>query len=1095
MNELNPTTQYAWRELLGAGAMGRVFAGEQVATGREVVLKVPISGRHDAPQQFQREAIAAASIRHPDIVNMIDYGVSSQALEIDGATISAGTPYVVMERARGEALTPEVAKQLGDPHDIVCRVLGALGEVHAAGVVHRDIKPSNILARPAYGDMTIIDFGLSSAPALELLATRGGTLTTFAPEQVMRAHEYGQGPWTDIYALGCLLCWWLTHTWPFTGMTAHTVLEMKSRGITPEAIARLPAAVRSWVSRALAPDPRDRFATAAHAAAAFPRTLSWADDETPTALDGAATTPSSSLWRSSSLFDVVVQPPIVSHAASETIDARVESRPAPDLLRAPDLQPRANPGLGVFGWRRPPVIGRELEQAALVEHAIDTIQLRRPRFVGISGAPGVGKTHLCTWLTRRMRARQGAEVLSLTLSPSADQSAEIAHAISSWAGLHDGLGARLRRARLLQRARAVGVSLEEARALEALVFPTAAIAVDPAHTFAALVRAIARQRAVVVHLDCAEVDPELFATWRTAWANEPVLTLITSRATSGDAASSCLDELITLGALGADAHRALISSLLDVSEETADQLGVRAHGNPLFTIELLRSWARRRELSYAADGRCVLEPDAALVVPAEIYDLCVDRFGALLRDEQVGPMLCVLSTLGQRVSEDELIAWSSDDGALARQLVELDLLEPAPLGWAFTHNMLVETLHRWRDERGLTRACHRRAADIIGATSAGNARGWRRIARHREASGELDLMLRAARKLLPTMPAGDAHGWVDALEARHRGATDERVVAMLALARVAILQGEGRWSEIDAVLSKLEAEHDLDRWPEVKRWELYIRADTAVSTGAFADAERWLARWRELLRGQDQALEEHTAARVRANMLEATGDYQGALTELERAASFVNPGSWDHAWTLYQRSAAHEHLGQIAASDRDCRAALEFFEEHDDLVGRASCVSQLGSIALGQDQWRAAYEHFEDATRLYERCGDAARWLAGENALRARFKIDDSALTERERARLDEIHGALASGRAFLSFILDLEILAASTSGDRARLRSCEERARALDPEAWMYDPYTFAPEFLARSSSTLRARGFDDDAAWVEALIARFERSVGGDT
>src|SRR6516165_8964084 len=143
---------------LGAGGMGTVYKAQDPQLNRIVALKLP---RFDGPahglvlrvQRFQREARAAASIRHPHVCPIYDVGEHE------------GQPYVVMAYIEGESLATHLARQgrYENPYqavNLIRQVLDALETVHSHGIIHRDLKPSNILLDTA-GRAILTDFGLA----------------------------------------------------------------------------------------------------------------------------------------------------------------------------------------------------------------------------------------------------------------------------------------------------------------------------------------------------------------------------------------------------------------------------------------------------------------------------------------------------------------------------------------------------------------------------------------------------------------------------------------------------------------------------------------------------------------------------------------------------------------------------------------------------------------------------------------------------------------------------------------------------------------------------------------------------------------------
>ena len=191
--------------LLGEGGMARVYLAEHTVMGRRVAIKrlLPALARHpEAHALFLREARIAGSVRHPNLVDVYDFG-----LALDGS------PYYVMELATGETLARRLARGpllLSQCLDTGVVLADAVAAVHAAGYVHRDIKAENVvLARHERRLVPkLIDFGIAhrldptvadpGAPAPGVC----GTPRTMAPEQVALDPIDER---TDVYALGATL--------------------------------------------------------------------------------------------------------------------------------------------------------------------------------------------------------------------------------------------------------------------------------------------------------------------------------------------------------------------------------------------------------------------------------------------------------------------------------------------------------------------------------------------------------------------------------------------------------------------------------------------------------------------------------------------------------------------------------------------------------------------------------------------------------------------------------------------------------------------------------------------------------------------------
>jgi len=207
---------------LGRGGMGVVYRGRDTLLGRDVALKLfgPETALDaELAARFQREAQAASSLRHPNLVQVL------------GAGQWQGRPYLVLELVVGETLRALLRREGRLSQEVAARigsnVARGLEHAHQAGVLHRDVKAENVLL-DATGAARLTDFGLAGmARAGGRLTASGevlGTPAAMAPEQVLGERDK-LGPWTDVWGLGVLLYEALTGESPFLGTSAAAVLE------------------------------------------------------------------------------------------------------------------------------------------------------------------------------------------------------------------------------------------------------------------------------------------------------------------------------------------------------------------------------------------------------------------------------------------------------------------------------------------------------------------------------------------------------------------------------------------------------------------------------------------------------------------------------------------------------------------------------------------------------------------------------------------------------------------------------------------------------------------------------------------------------
>lgn len=260
--------RYRIKHLLGEGGMGQVYEAEHAQLGKRLAVKIlhPLySTEEEVVERFRREAQAASSIGHPNIVNVTDSG-----------TTPDGRAYFVMELLDGmelaDVITQEGPFDYERAVDIAIQVCQALGAAHRVGVIHRDLKPENIFLTTvgARTDVVkILDFGIAKNARLE--RARGGQLTepglaVGTPEYMAPEQAAGKppNPRFDIYAVGGILYAVLTGRPPHRGSNVMEILTRKAtRNPTPPRSYRpdIPVALEAAVMTALARSPERRPAT------------------------------------------------------------------------------------------------------------------------------------------------------------------------------------------------------------------------------------------------------------------------------------------------------------------------------------------------------------------------------------------------------------------------------------------------------------------------------------------------------------------------------------------------------------------------------------------------------------------------------------------------------------------------------------------------------------------------------------------------------------------------------------------------------------------------------------------------------------------
>jgi serine/threonine protein kinase len=249
--------RYRLDERIAGGGMGDVWRGTDDVLGRTVAVKILLPALLDEPgfaERFRGEARTMATINHPGVVDVYDYGSDQQLA------------FLVMEYVEGDALSRTLSRvgRLTPARTmaLVAQAADALQAAHANGIVHRDVKPGNLLVRPN-GTLVLTDFGIARSALVGQLTVAGsvlGTASYISPEQASGAVATAA---SDVYALGVVAYQCLSGHRPFDGATPIEI-AMKHVRDTPRPLpADIPPAVRAIVDRALAKDPAARWPTAA----------------------------------------------------------------------------------------------------------------------------------------------------------------------------------------------------------------------------------------------------------------------------------------------------------------------------------------------------------------------------------------------------------------------------------------------------------------------------------------------------------------------------------------------------------------------------------------------------------------------------------------------------------------------------------------------------------------------------------------------------------------------------------------------------------------------------------------------------------------
>jgi eukaryotic-like serine/threonine-protein kinase len=241
---------YEIQDKIGQGGMCTVYRGRQLSLDRPVAIKIlneKLTDVEDVLARFNRESLIIARLNHPNVIHVIDRGVTDE-----------GMPYFVMEYVEGTDLSQAIKQDLLDTNrklDLAIQVCRALSYAHKNGVIHRDIKPGNILI-DREGNVRVLDFGIAKfydEGTASRQFTRAdlvmGTLAYMSPEQQDGLDHVTQA--SDLYSLGVILYEMFTGTKPSGHFRRPSQINTE---VSP--------ALEQIILKCLEPDPAQRFSSA-----------------------------------------------------------------------------------------------------------------------------------------------------------------------------------------------------------------------------------------------------------------------------------------------------------------------------------------------------------------------------------------------------------------------------------------------------------------------------------------------------------------------------------------------------------------------------------------------------------------------------------------------------------------------------------------------------------------------------------------------------------------------------------------------------------------------------------------------------------------
>ena len=997
---------------LDQGGMGDVWLARNAGTGAPAAVKVLRASGRDEDRlraSLRREIRAVARLDHPHVVRVFDQGiVSAEASDRSEHELPAGSPWLAMELAPLGSLASrrdEVGASWGSIRSVLVALLRALAHAHANGLLHRDVKPGNLLAVGDRGSprWKLADFGLNRATDPGLISqageTNAGTPLYMAPEQ-LGGRADTQGPWTDLFAVGCIAFELLVGYPPAQGTNLATIALARLQGLLPAGVLRVdaPAAVRPWLERLLAVQPVQRFGHAADALASLP-------DGGELLPEGAAVTDHGAPESSGDWPETQATGP--STEGRMRFPCPVGGVPAPPDLQIPpswrvaelDAAPSLHRpgGLGLLSLRHPPFAGRSALRDRLWQALLRVHDAGRAEVLELVGSPGVGRRRLARWVASRADELGAAQVLHLDL-PAANEPREALARLALAALGHLPREDEPRRITALN-ALGLGDDRPLAAALRWLLDPSTTLTLPPPERRAAVARllaALGERRLLVLVVDdpegAAQVEGVLEALRSFERARVLVLRV-------GPSTSVHRIEVPPLD----PQERALFFDGLGLASSLSKRLDDRLPGQ---LIEALASWAEAGQLEAGPGGIRATGPGP---LPLDRGEPTLGRGWARL-DAGERAALGLLACLGSEVDTDRFeracgAAGLSPD-SLGRAALDSDLVSPSPGGWSLasgpTRAAILGALGELDPEGRLAGA----AADALAEQGDAVGQRGRLLALARRPAEALAALLTAVELRLDRSEHDEAEQLLELADEQARALTQEPTHATrLLLLRARLEFGQGRFDDAGrrAMRAAALARRARDRPTEVRA--LRYRGMAAAKTGDLVGAETFLEQ--ALARAQDPA------EAARANMHLGTtrrlrGDLAGAVEALEASrqgfAALDDPfGRADalaelgHAWLTLA-----DDTGRCAVLVSE---ALALYEQLGRGVGSAGCTNTLGDLAWRAGRRDEARARYTESLRALERAGSHQQV----------FPLFNLARLDLEDGRVDAARERLESGAATTS--------------------------------------------------------------------------------
>ncbi len=941
---------------IGVGGMGLVWRAVHRPTRTAVAVKTLLEAAQTNVEAFRREVKAAAKLAHPNIIALYDYGITTAD---HGKDLPVGTPWLAMELANHS-----LVGFAGVNHFIILRrlcfdILAALAHSHSRRIVHRDLKPGNVLVAQEDGRLVfkLTDFGIAhargeSTSTREVFASAAGTPWYMAPEQIeSRWRDYG--PWTDLYALGCMVWELSTGQTPFQGKTPLDVARAQIMDELPEFVPQfaVPDGFEAWLHGLLIKPHGARFQRAADAMWAL-ETLVGQDES------GAVPTREFATPESKDTLEYVdVDPTLVTYGTLDFVGdlgatslnpthSAMEFASPPIAedwreLHTVASRPRGV-GIGLLSYREIPLVGREEERDRLWRELRLAASERTPRAVLVRSPSGGGKTSLLTWLDQRVHETGAASVSWMTHRSDDSSNNGIAGTLQRYM-VCEGLSVERAEARIRRELEFFVPASEipyDVAVLSALMFGSNVTRLSSTlERFGAmlrLVRAHASQRPFVLLIDDAHHGFEALQLTKAIIKSGFEVPLLIVVAVQDDALDvdehirAQIDDIaydphvtdIALSRLtDADQHD-LLAQLVDLDPTFENQLIGASQGQPVYSIQLLQAWLESGAL-HQVNGHFL--PRKEVVFPDGVPEILVERYAPAM---EIANLLKIAALVAEVVP---LEVWNEIQSAFLIPRSPLGLsqaLEPHPKGFAFINSLVRQAFVSLAHSDGSAPLLHGVIANVYAGRPGIHDR--QREAQHRIQANQPEEAIAPALEVIQHFISerrtAEALAWVQ--------------MARVAVSEAEIAVGDPRVMEL---------------WRH--------RAELAYASGSLGEA---LDSAKHIVDASTTAEDLTHGCRLMALSYLRRGEFGDALVWAEKALA-----SSQNVETHTIRGDAHRTLGWVSLRAGDLESAAMSMKSAAEEYRQSNRPDHEGLAALGACE----------ALRWLDRLEESQKWLKRALAL------------------------------------------------------------------------------------------------------------------